>query len=144
MASNPAIALRLQSNALVGRVAELGSLGAMRALLLAIALILGAASSPAGILTTPSYKITVEVRCPEGYVTCDDVRYVGVSRTSGKSVTLTGRTVHTTGADGVTPSRFLGYEFKSGKTKYFVGEDGELRVTRGSKILAQETGVWKW
>ena len=123
-------------------VAELGSLGAMRALLV-IVLLSAAISSPASTLTTPSYKITVEVRCPEGNVTCEDVRYVGVSRKSGKSITLTGRTVHTTGADGVTPSRFLGYEFKSGSTRYFVGEDGELRVTQGSKILVQETGVWK-
>ena len=123
-------------------VAELGSLGALRALLV-IVLLSAAISSPASTLTTPSYKITVEVRCPEGNVTCEDVRYVGVSRKSGKSITLTGRTVHTTGADGVTPSRFLGYEFKSGSTRYFVGEDGELRVTQGSKILVQETGVWK-
>ncbi len=117
----------------------------MRASLLAIiAIVSGAFNSSASTLTTPSYKITVEVRCPEGSVTCDDVRYVGVSRKSGKSITLTGRTVHTIGADGVTPSHFLGYEFKSGRTTYFVGEDGELRVTCGSKILVQETGVWKW
>ena len=115
----------------------------MRAPLLAIALI-SAISSPAATLTTPSYKITVDVRCPEGSVTCDKVRYVGVSRKSGKSVTLTGRTVHATGADGIIPSHFRGYEFKSGRTTYFVGEDGELRVTRDSKILVQETGVWKW
>ena len=116
----------------------------MRAPLLAIALISVAISSPASTLTTPSYMITVEVRCPEGSVTCDDVRYVGVSRKSGKSVTLAGKTVHTTGADGITPSHFLGYEFKCGRTTYFVGEDGELRVTRASKVLVQETGVWKW
>jgi hypothetical protein len=118
-------------------------LAAMRAPVLAIALLAAAISSPAGTLTTPSYKITVEVLCPEGSVTCDDVRYIGVSRKSGKSINLTGRTVHTNGADGVTPSRFLGYEFKSGWTTYFVGENGELRVTRGSKILIQEIGVWK-
>jgi hypothetical protein len=114
----------------------------MRALLV-IVLLSAAISSLADTLTTPSYKVTVEVRCPEGNVTCEDVRYIGVSRKSGKSITLTGRTVHTTGADGVTPSHFLGYEFRSGRTTYFVGEDGELRVTRGSKILVQETGVWK-
>src|ERR1700722_8098719 len=51
-------------------------LGPMRALLLAIALILATISSPAGTLTTTSYMITVEMHCPEGCVTCDDVRYV--------------------------------------------------------------------
>jgi hypothetical protein len=72
------------------------------------------------------------------------VRYKAVSRKSGKSIALTGTTVHTIGADGVTPSRFLGYMFKNGKTIYFVGDDGELRVTRGSKVLVQETGIWRW
>ena len=120
----------------------LASLGAMRVPLVTIALH-SALSAPASTLTTPSYKIAVEVRCPEYNVTCDDVRYVGISRKSGKSITLTGRTVHTIGVDGITPSHFLGYEFKNGSTTYFVGEDGELRVTRGSKILVQETGVWK-
>lgn len=95
-----------------------------------------------GTLTTPSYKITIELRCPEGYVTCNDVKYVGVNRRSGEFLTLTGRTIHTSGADGISPSHFLGYEFNSGRTIYFVGEDGELRVTRGTKVLVQETGVW--
>jgi hypothetical protein len=121
------------------------SSGATRALLVAATLV--SVSVPAlattQTLTTASYKITIEVRCPEGDVTCDNVKYIGVSRKSGKSITLTGKTVHTTGADGVTPSRFLGYEFKSEGTKYFVGENGELRITRGSKVLVHETGEWK-
>ena len=118
----------------------------MKLSIFTIALILAAASLRAAstnTLITPSYKITVEMRCPEYDTTCDDVRYVGVSLKSGKSITLIGRTVHTTGADGVTPAHFLGYEFKSGKTTYFVGEDGELRVTEGSKVLVEEHGTWK-
>ena len=77
-------------------------------------------------------------------MTCDDVRYTGVSRKSGRSIRLSGKTVHATGADGLTPSHFLGYEFKHGKTTYFVSEDGGLEVTRGSKVLVQEKGEWKW
>ena len=114
----------------------------MRAPFVAIAFVLAAVSSLADTLTTPSYKITV-VCCDEYVVSCDTVKYVGVSRKTGKSIALTGRTVHTTGADGVTPSRFLGYEFKNGRTSYFVGDDGELRVTQGSKILVEERGSWK-
>jgi hypothetical protein len=113
----------------------------MRAPLVAIALILATASSLAGTLTTPSYKISV-VGCDEYVISCDTVKYVGVSRKTGKTIALTGRTVHTTGADGVTPSRFLGYEFKNGRTTYFLSEDGELRVTQGSKILIEERGTW--
>ena len=94
-------------------------------------------------LETRSFVIRIEVRCPEYNVTCDDVRYVGVNRESGKSITLTGRTVHATGADGVTSSHFVGYEFKNGDTMYFVGQDGQLTVTVGAKVLLDEHGVWK-
>ena len=114
----------------------------VRAILLAIGLIAAASVSRADMLETPSYRITIGSRCSEGDVTCDDVTYVGVSKKTGATIKLTGRTVHAIGADGVTPSHFLGYEFKNGKTTYFVGWD-ELIVTRGSKVLVYETGVWK-
>lgn len=116
----------------------------MRPLFVTLVLISLAGISSGGTLTTPSYKITIDVRCPEGHVTCEDVKYIGISRTSGKSISLTGRTVHTTSADGVTPSRFLGYSFTNGNTAYFVSDDGELKVTQGSNVLVQERGVWKW
>jgi len=115
----------------------------MKAALLLILALPVLASAREETLETPSFIVKIEVRCPEGCVTCDDVRYVGVSKKTGKSITLIGHTVHTTGADGVTPSRFLGYEFKSGETSYFVGEDGELTVSRGSAVLVEERGVWK-
>jgi hypothetical protein len=110
---------------------------------LAIISLLTAISLPPATLTTSSYDITIEVRSSEGNVTCDDVRYTGTSRKSGRSIRLRGKTVHTHGTDGVTPSHFLGYAFKNGRTTYFVGEDGELRVTRGSKVLIEEIGVWQ-
>jgi hypothetical protein len=118
----------------------------MRATLFTIALFAVIALSKAGTLDTletPSYKIKIESRCPEGFVTCDDVKYVGVSKKTGKSITLIGKTVHAVGADGVTPAHFLGYEFTNGSTTYFVSDDGEISVKQGKKILVQETGVWK-
>jgi hypothetical protein len=95
-------------------------------------------------LITPSFKITIEVRCPEGEVECDDVKYIGISQKTSHSITLIGKEIHAIGADGVTPGHFLGYEFKNGKTTYFVNEDGELTVTRESKVLVDEHGIWKW
>jgi hypothetical protein len=94
-------------------------------------------------LDTPSFTITVDVRCEEGNVTCDDVRYVGTSKKTGKAIRLTGRTRHTTCADGVTPCRFLGYEFKNGATVYFLSDGGELVVERRGKTLLREQGEWK-
>jgi opacity protein-like surface antigen len=94
-------------------------------------------------LDTPSFTITIDVRCEEGNVTCDDVRYVGTSKKTGKAMRLTGRTRHTTCADGVTPCRFLGYEFKNGATVYFLSDGGELIVEQRGKPLLREQGEWK-
>jgi len=117
----------------------------MRPALFAILLVAAVPTLQAGttnILSTPSYTITIE-GCEEYVTSCDDVKYVGISKKTGKSIALTGKTVHTMGPDGVTPAYFLGYTFRNGSTVYFVGDDGELRVTRGSKVLVEETGVWK-
>jgi hypothetical protein len=102
-----------------------------------------AAPAAAQILTTPNYVVTITVNCEEGNVTCDDVTYHGVSKKSGKALTLKGRTRHTICADGVTPCRFLGYEFKSGRTTYVVQDAGVLLVIREKKILLQEKGEWQ-
>jgi len=94
-------------------------------------------------LVTPNFRVTIQIRCAEGNVTCDDVRYVGRHRRTGKSISLTGRTHHTLCADGITPCRFLGYVFQNGRVRYFAGEDGLLRVTDGEKVLVEERGAWK-
>ena len=93
---------------------------------------------------TPSFVILIDQRCPEGYVTCNDVKYVGTSKKTGKTITLIGATVHSRGADGVTPTQFQGYRFKNGSTEYFVSAHGYLEVKRGEKVLVYETGKWDW
>ncbi|HEU6447169.1 MAG TPA: hypothetical protein VFV23_01870 [Verrucomicrobiae bacterium] len=115
----------------------------MKALAISAVLIFGLLNSFASTLITPSYKITIEIHCPEGETACENVQYVGVNKKTGNSITLIGKEIHATGSDGVTPSHFLGYEFKNGKTTYFVSDDGELKVTQGSKVLVNEYGTWK-
>ncbi len=112
---------------------------------IALAWLLAAAAPPAtaATLVTPSFEVNIEVRCAEGNVSCDQVRYTGTSRKSGKSLSLKGRTHHTLCADGVTPCRFLGYIFKNGGITYFVSDAGQLTVSEGRKVLVQETGDWK-
>lgn len=92
-------------------------------------------------LTTQSFEITIRENCAEGNISCDDVSYLGVSRETGKSLTLKGRTIHTTCRDK-TPCRFLGYEFTSGRTIYRVMENGTLEVRRDNKLLVHEKGSW--
>ncbi|MBK1690514.1 hypothetical protein [Rubrivivax gelatinosus] len=111
--------------------------------LVAAAVLVGtAAGVPAQTLLTPGYRVTIEPRCPEGEVGCAEVGYRGVSRRSGRAIRLEGHTLHTRCADGVTPCRFLGWEFRNRDTVYRVLESGELRVTRGEQVLVQEQGVW--
>lgn len=97
----------------------------------------------ADVLDTPSFIVNIEVRCPEGNVACDDVIYSGKSKKSGKSITLKGSTWHTLCADRVTPCRFIGYRFKSGKTTYSITQEGDLTVTQGNKVLVDEHSEWK-
>jgi hypothetical protein len=113
-------------------------------LLILPALLFCAASSWASTLTTPSFTVNIKAQCAEGNVTCDKVSYVGISKKTGKSIILRGKTVHSMCADGVTPCRFLGYEFRNGGTYYRVSEDGNLLVTQGKKVLVSEKGRWRW
>lgn len=113
----------------------------MRKFLMLCVLVAVGSATAQEVLVTPGYAVTV-IGCKEGVVSCDDARYIGVSRKSGKVVTLKGRTLHTTAADGVTPSRFLGYEFRSGSTVYRVSEEGVLDVRRGEKLVLNERGQW--
>jgi hypothetical protein len=120
---------------------------ARRAAICTAALLLIASSAlragTTGTLDTPTFKIHIEVRCEEGEVTCDDVKYVGTKKKTGESLELTGKTAHHMAADG-TPGKFLGYIFKNEGVTYFLSEDGLLRITKGEKVLLEENGTWTW
>ena len=92
-------------------------------------------------LKTKNFQVTITRNCPEGYVTCNNVKYFGKNLKTGKSISLTGKTLHTTGADGVTPGRFLGYEFCNNKYLYQVRADGTLLIYQGKKLILQEQGA---
>ncbi len=100
--------------------------------------------SVAGTLNTPSFVVHIKSNCEEGNVTCNNVTYTGTSKKTGKGITLRGKTLHSMCADGVTPCRFLGYEFKSGAITYRVYENGQLIVTQREKVLVKETGEWEY
>lgn len=94
-------------------------------------------------LDTPSFKVKIEVQCDEGEVSCNKVLYTGTSKKSGQAITLKGMSLHTKCADGKTPCRFLGYQFKSGNILYQVFDEGILLVKNGDKVLVQENGTWQ-
>ena len=100
------------------------------------------------ILTTPSYKITIEVMCEEGVVACDDIEYLGVNIKTGASIKLEGEDwIHYCEDDqgdgiGKTPCQHLGYKFKNGSTTYYVGDNGVLEVYQTKKRILHEEGQW--
>ena len=96
----------------------------------------------ADTLTTKGFKIDIQVNCEEGNVTCNRVSYRAKDLKTGKSLRLSGKTIHSLCADGVTPCRFLGYEFRNRNYRYIVTEGGLLEVYKGEKLLVSQQGTW--
>ncbi|MEC4818244.1 MAG: hypothetical protein SAK29_33975 [Scytonema sp. PMC 1069.18] len=92
-------------------------------------------------LKTKNFYVKITRNCSEGYVTCNNVKYFGKSLKTGESISLTGKTIHTTGADGVTPGRFLGYEFRNKNYLYQVTADGALLIYQNKKLILKEQGA---
>lgn len=92
-------------------------------------------------LKTKNFNVKITRNCPEGYVTCNNVKYFGKNLKTGKSISLTGKTIHTTGADGVTPGRFLAYKFRNHNYLYQVRADGTLLIYQGKKLIVKEQGA---
>ena len=110
---------------------------------LAMSAIIGEAQAQE-VLETPGYIITITNACEEGVVTCNKVFYHGISKKTGKFITLRGSTMHTTCADGETPCRFLGWRFVSPQgVIYEVFQDGTLLVRRGNRVLIRQQGRWR-
>jgi hypothetical protein len=93
-------------------------------------------------LKTKSFSVKITRNCAEGNVTCNNVTYFGKNLKTGQSIRLTGKTIHTVCKDGVTPCRFLGYEFRNNKFLYRVTEGGKLQVFQGKKLIVQEEGTF--
>jgi hypothetical protein len=94
-------------------------------------------------LNTKSFRVEITANCEEGVVVCDNVSYVGTNLKTGRSIQLRGKTMHSICADGITPCRFLGYEFRNGQYRYYVAEEGILTVYQGQRSIVSEEGVWE-
>lgn len=94
-------------------------------------------------LTTPHYTVRITELCEDRAMPCENVLYEAKS-VSGKSITLRGKQIyHMCLAMADTPCHPLGYKFVAGKTEFWVGENGELKVERGQKTLIDEQGKWE-
>ena len=97
-------------------------------------------------LTTSMYTIRIEWNCPEGYITCDNIAFKVQGHKEKEFKECKGATKHSIGADGVTPSRFLGYYFEDiSGFKYNISDDGILEVKDSSgKIILLEEGPFDY
>ncbi|MDF5712614.1 MAG: hypothetical protein PUP93_01705 [Rhizonema sp. NSF051] len=111
------------------------------ALLPIVTLPLWSGTAIAETLKTKSFNIKITRNCQEGNVTCNNVTYYGRSLKTGASVRLTGKTVHKTCADGVTPCRFLGYEFRNKQYLYRVTQEGLLQIYERNRLILEEKGI---
>ncbi|MDR7122048.1 hypothetical protein [Rheinheimera soli] len=108
-------------------------------------LLLASVFTSAQQLDTPNYKVEIKELCPEGEVQCQNVLYKGTSKISGASIELKGSAWHSLCADGVTPCRFLGYQFNNGRIRYLVHDSGLLQVIGSSgNVVLEEQGVWDY
>jgi hypothetical protein len=87
-------------------------------------------------IKTDNFKIEIIRHCKEGNVSCDRVTYVGKNLTTGKSIHLNGKTLNSSRS-----YRFLGYEFRNGKYRYYINNDNLLQVYRGKQLILQERGT---
>ena len=124
------------------RAATCRSLQCMKCFLVCTVLLFLAAAAFADTLVTPSFVVVIIHNDPEGTVSSNNITYVGVSRKTGDTIRLKGRTVHRMDADGVTPGRFLGYTFENEKVSYFVSENGGLKVMSSGRVILEEAGKW--
>ncbi|MCW7764677.1 hypothetical protein [Photorhabdus luminescens] len=89
---------------------------------------------------TEKFNITINVLCPEGEITCDDVIYTGVRKKDGATLTIKGKTLNRNCNTGTCD--LYGYEFINSDTIYTIYLDGILEITRGDKLILSEIGKW--
>lgn len=89
-------------------------------------------------LLSETCSISIDVRCPEGVVGCKDVRYTGLHRKTGRTLTLSGEEPHTLCAHKVTPRRFLGHVFRHGMHRYFTRRPERSRLGRAASYCCRK------
>ena len=107
----------------------------------ALPLLLAGFSQAESVLATKSFIINIDVRCEEGNVSCDNVRYTGTSKTTGATLRLKGKTLNKAGSLDM-----YGYTFKNGDYTYTIltrQEPTELQIWKGGKLIRTETGYWQ-
>lgn len=102
-----------------------------------------ASQANAAVLVTEQFVIVIVERCAEGDVACNDVKYTGVNRKTGESISLKGQAWVRMCAQTNTPCQHLGWHFRNGEFTYRVRETPpSLEIERDGKMVLEQKAVW--
>ncbi|PHM35986.1 hypothetical protein Xmau_04387 [Xenorhabdus mauleonii] len=94
------------------------------------------------VFETKNYDITINVRCSEGNVSCDDVVFTLLNKQKQTSLVMKGKTLN---RDCITGScDFYGYEFKNKGRIYKIYQYGILDISKKGKLISSESGVFRY
>ncbi|MDX7986230.1 hypothetical protein FE392_02625 [Xenorhabdus sp. 12] len=94
------------------------------------------------VFETKNYDITINVRCPEGNVSCDDVVFSLFNKQKQTAMVMKGKTLN---RDCVTGScDFYGYEFKNKGLVYKIYQYGIFDISKKGKVISSESGVFRY
>lgn len=101
----------------------------------------------AGTLVTDAGIVHVDSLCPEGYVECDYVSLKFAGQAGSAKPSLLGSTLYSRCADGISPCRFLGYEFPKAHTTIRIYDQGDsvlIEETQNDSghIISHQSTAW--
>lgn len=114
-------------------------------ILLLFLILFGMKSLSAQVFESESFLIKIDWRCPEGWVTCDEVKMDFTEKKTGSKWVETGESMHRTGKDGETPTRFLGYQCFHRGLQFAIYVDGSIAIRDKEKnLILEEKGTLDW
>ena len=109
------------------------------AVLVALAIPLPAFQAEAKeMYSSKTYEFSIERRCQEGWVSCDNVLLESRNKKTGENLRIIGSTHHSTCADGISPCRFIGYIFKKDDLKIVIDDQNIVLIRNGTQILREQ------
>ena len=90
------------------------------------------------IYSSKTYRFSIERRCQEGWVSCNNVQLEIYNKKTGENLRILGSTHHSTCADGISPCRFIGYIFKKDDLKIVIDYQNIVLIRNGTQILREQ------
>ena len=90
-----------------------------------------------GMHSSKTYEFSIERRCEEGRVSCDNVLLKKLNKKTGERLKIIGATHHSKCADGFSPCRFVGYIFEKDGLRIFIDYQNIVVTRNGAEILRE-------